>query len=386
MRRALITAAALLLSAACGACSDLGPKPTPGRELPVYGGVTRIFRVPTSIEYGDVEPGLDEKRLYADLSGGRGVVALNRATGEQIWHAPRPPGGPKTLVVHRGRVLFAGGWAVALDASTGRELWRVQLDTVAGLGATSAHENGFYFGTAHEIYALSVEDGSLLWRTDVGPDWQYRGIVRGVSVGGDTVYANVEQYVSLSGHLAYARIFALDRHTGRILWTFSEGNGNDRHMFMGKPTVAGDLLLVSDHAWNTFLAIDRATGTLRWRSSRGVPDGYFGPFEPPKVSNDTVFISSVDRRAYALDLRTGRILWSTVMGGSAMAQTLCGSRILSTDHGTLFVLERATGKIVGTFYDKEGDWANLFTQAFASDGEEAFVLGTRYAYGFRCPR
>jgi outer membrane protein assembly factor BamB len=383
MKRALLTAAALLLSAACGACSDLGPIPEP--ELPSYGGVTRIFRVPAAIEYATVEPGLDDERLYADLSAARGVVALNRATGAQIWHYPRPPGGPQSLVVHRGRVLFAGDWAVALDAPTGRELWRVKLDTTAALGATSAHKDGFYFGTAHEIYALSVEDGSLLWRTDVGPDWQYRAIVRGVSVGGDTVYANVEQYVSLSGHLAYAHIFALDRHTGRILWTFSEGNGNDRHMFMGKPTVAGGLLLVSDHAWNAFLAIDRATGTLRWRTW-GERDGHFGPFEPPKVSNDTIFISSIDRRAYALDLHTGSILWSTLMGGSSTALTLCGNRVLSTDGIVLFVLERSTGKIVATFYDKEGDWANLFKQWFASDGKEAFILGSRYAYGFRCPR
>jgi outer membrane protein assembly factor BamB len=276
-------------------CGEVPSQPEPeiGRDL---GGVRELFRVP-------IPPGvnvkhraaLDSKRIYFDLAEAAGVVAHSRATGQQLWRYERPPGGPSNVVVHQDRVLFVGIYAIALDAASGREVWRFETEGNASLAESAAYGQGFYFGTAREIFALAVEDGALLWRTDVGDDsWEHRSIVRGVSVAGDTVYVNVERYLWPTGYINHAYVFALDRHTGQRLWTFREGEGNTRHFFWGEPRVDGGWLLLGDFDMNVYLALDRMTGDVRWRTP-GDPGGYFGPPEAPWVSSDTVYGASADR-------------------------------------------------------------------------------------------
>lgn len=376
-----ISAAALLGGAACGGCSGDGVAPAP--DPPTHAGVVEVFRTPVRAEFPPVRPGLDADRIYADYDGGGPIVALSRTTGTEVWRYERPFGGPKNVSVHAGRVLFAGSNAIALDAESGRELWRFDPGGIAGLGVTAAHADGFYFGTDRFIFGLSVQDGSLLWRTEIGPGWQYRGIVRGVSVSGDTVYANVEQYLAENGHLAVGHIFALDRRTGAILWTFTEGNGTDRHWFMNQPVVAGGWILLSDFEKNVYVALDRMTGEARWRTP-GDPDRYFGALDPPKVSGDTVYTSSADRWVTAMDLRTGAVFWKTRLMASVDGIALCGSRILAHDGG-LYVLDRGTGRLLKSVVEDTPGFSTLMISKFASDGRHAYVLGNRFVYGYRCP-
>jgi outer membrane protein assembly factor BamB len=202
-------------------------------------------------------------------------------------------------------------------------------------------------------------------------------------VGGDTVYANVEQYLAQNGHLAVGRIYALDRRTGRVLWTHTEGNGTDRHWFRNEPVVAGDRLLLSDHEANVYVALDRMTGQVRWRTP-GVQGRYFGALDAPKVSNDTVYAASSDQWVTAMDLRTGNVLWRTEVMASVDAITLCGDRVLVHDGG-LYVLERTTGRLLHSVIEDTPGYATLLTTKFASDGVYAYVLGNRFAYGYRCP-
>jgi outer membrane protein assembly factor BamB len=365
----------------CGGCSDGGL--TPGGEPRVHAGVVETFRTVAQKDFPFIRPALDAERIYADYEGGGPIVALSRTTGEEVWRYERPFGGPSSVSVHRGKVLFAGTYAIALDAVTGRELWRYDLGGSASLGVTSAQADGFYLGTDRFILGVSVQDGSLLWRTEVGPGWRYRGIVRGVSVSGDTVYANVEQYLAENGHLAVGHVFALDRRTGAILWKFTEGDGTDRSWFRNEPVVAGRFLLLSDHEKNMWIAVDRMTGQLRWRAP-GDRDRYFGALDAPKVSGDTVYAASADRWVTAMNLNTGAVLWATRLGGSIDAITLCGNRVLAHDLG-LNVLERTTGKLLKVVVEDTPGYSTLLVSKFASDGRHAYVLGNRFVYGYRCP-
>lgn len=374
-----LTARALVLALAFAGCRESGTVPNPGPE---HAGVVELFRAAAPASYPFHLPSVDAERIFADLDAGP-LVALSRATGQEVWRYVRPIGGPSSVSVYAGRVLFVGSLAIALDAATGQELWRFDPGEQGALGVSRAHAGGFYFGTDHVIFGVSVADGSLLWRTDVGPDWQHRGIVRGVSVGGDTVYANVEQYLAQNGHLAVGRIFALDRRTGQVLWTHTEGDGSDRHWFRNEPVVAGNYILLSDHEANVYVALDRMTGQVRWRTP-GDPDRYFGALDAPKVSGDTVYAASADRWVTAMDLHSGRVLWSTRLLGSIDAITLCGSRILAHD-GILHVLERSTGKLLKSVVEDNSTYSTLMTSKFAADGRHAYVFGNRFAYGFRCP-
>jgi outer membrane protein assembly factor BamB len=326
---------------------------------------------------------MDAERIYADYDGGGPIVALSRATGKEVWRYARPFGGPASVSIHQGRVLFAGSYAIALDAATGHELWRFDTNGGTGLGVSSAYAEGFYFGTDRFIFGVSVQDGSLLWRAEVGPGWRYRGIVRGVSASGDTVYANVEQYLAENGHLAVGHVFALDRRTGAILWKYTEGDGSDRRWFLNEPVVAGRYILLSDHERNVWVALDRMTGQLRWKTP-GDQDRYFGALDAPKVSGDTVYAASADRWVTAMNLNTGAIVWATRLGGSVDAITLCGNRVLAHDM-VLHVLDRTTGKLLNVATEDTPGYSTLLVSKFASDGRHAYVLGNRFVYGYRCP-
>ena len=66
-------------------------------------------------------------------------------------------------------------------------------------------------------------------------------------------------------------------------------------------------------------AMDAATGEILWQT----PDPLVGNVNqgPVTVANDVVFVCSmdVDGHMYALDTRTGSVLWSFASGGSCNA-------------------------------------------------------------------
>lgn len=88
--------------------------------------------------YGAETPVTDGERIYA-LFGGVGVFALT-TSGEPVWSHPLEPrstrygwGTASSLVLHQGRLFLLNdnedhAELLALDAATGRELWRVDRD------------------------------------------------------------------------------------------------------------------------------------------------------------------------------------------------------------------------------------------------------------------
>ncbi|MFO1460704.1 MAG: PQQ-binding-like beta-propeller repeat protein [Verrucomicrobiota bacterium] len=88
--------------------------------------------------YGAETPVTDGERIYA-LFGGVGVFALTTA-GEPVWSRPLDPrltrygwGTAASPVLHQGRLFLLNdnedqAELLALDAATGRELWRVNRD------------------------------------------------------------------------------------------------------------------------------------------------------------------------------------------------------------------------------------------------------------------
>jgi outer membrane protein assembly factor BamB len=65
----------------------------------------------------------------------RRVIALDRDSGELVWHWPAPKwGGYITLLPDRDRLFVsAGGYMYCLDAATGQQRWRNPL-TGFGVG------------------------------------------------------------------------------------------------------------------------------------------------------------------------------------------------------------------------------------------------------------
>jgi glucose dehydrogenase len=375
-RRGRIRALASAVALAAAACQEPvadGPAPPPDR-------VEVLFRVPMAGAMETWAPATDGQRLYADVA--RRIEAFDLNTGARQWSYARPGGGPSTLVVAGGRVMFAGDTAVALEAATGRELWRRPLPAFAGFCETDGTADAFYLGTTdHRVFALNAADGSVLWQRDLGPDWEYKtGVVRGMTVSGDTVYAVVEHDTGINGHIGTGDTFALDRHTGRVLWHHRFGDGTGLSIYQSAARVVGRYLLNTANRENTFVALDRFTGQEVWRVVGGVQ--YLGPREAPEVRNGVAFAAAHDQRARAIDLASGRVLWETPLQGGTHYFALCG-RVMLANYFRVGVLDPETGQFMEQLR-REPENESVHTD-FVVVGNRAYVFSTHALLALRCP-
>lgn len=371
-----LTAAVVLPAGAwsVGSCSD----PTGSRNpspVPV------LWRAPLGTRDGGIEqPAVDAERLYAV---GGGITAYRTADGSVAWQlgTGRMLYAPANVVVHGARVFAAESLAYAFDAATGRELWRFAPVTNASIGRSAADDRAFYFGTGtteRRVYALDAAGGRLLWSTEIGPEWEYRGWVRGVAVSGDTVYAAAEQYRARNGYQSSGWLVALDRATGRVLWRYVSGAGDDAYNFAAAPAVAGKLVIASGYKGNRVVAVDRFTGqeVWRWEGDRS----WAGSRDTPAVVDNTVYMGSGDTYVYALDLATGAVRWRTKTAASVNALAVCGSAVFAQMDGVT-VLDRASGRVRGTLYTGEEEFV---TSGLAALPNRVFMLGTKAAYALGC--
>ena len=343
------------------------------------GGLEVLFRVGVDGAGNAFVPASDGVRLYADVD--RRIEAFDLASGIRLWSYTRPPGGPSALVARAGRVMFAGDSAVALDASTGREIWKRGLDSYAGFAESDGDAEAFFTGTEQRyIYAFRASDGELLWRTQVGADWPHGGVVRGMTLSGDTLYAIVEHNTGVNGHIGTGDVFAMDRRTGAVHWVYRNGNGNGLNIFQSAARVAGPLLLLTANWDNQFLAIDRFSHAEAWRFSAGF--SFAGPQEAPEIRGNVAYVASHAENAVALELATGRPLWTTRIRGGGNWLAVCGSRLLVHASG-LEVLDLETGRSLGRGLGPES--AEVLGTDLVVVGNRAYVFGLRNLYGLECP-
>ncbi len=343
------------------------------------GGLTEVLRAPVAGAFNAHVPVSDGSRLYADLD--QAVKAFDLRNGAQLWSYARPRGGPSALVPRNGRIFFAGDTAIALDAASGRELWRRALDSFAGFCESDGDADAFYVGTRdHRVYALRATDGSVLWSRDLGPDWPYKGVVRGMTVSGDTVYAVVEHDTGVNGHIGTGDVFALSRHTGDVFWVYRNGDGTRLNIIQSAGRIAGSLLLLAANWDNEYVALDRFTGKEVWRVA-GTP-GYGGPDEAPEVRGDRVYVASQDQHAMAIELATGRVQWRSAVASGATNMGLCGDRLLVLESG-LSILDPTTGRVLARALDSST--GEVLHTDFVVVGDRAYVFGRRDLYAFRCP-
>jgi outer membrane protein assembly factor BamB len=349
-----------------------------GGEARDSGGT--LWRVPLAArDAGLSVPAADGERLY---TVGRGVTAYAASDGAGLYSTGGMTYAPANVVARGGRVFAAEAAVHAYDAATGRERWRFQPVTMAPFSRSAADDEAFYFGTstsARRVYALDAATGAERWSTEIGPEWQYDGYIRGVAVSGDTVYAGAEQDRAANGYLSSGWLVALDKRTGAILWRYSTGTGDEARNVISAPTVAGRLLLASDRDGNAAFAVDRFTGQEVWRFP--MDPSYVGPVDAPVVVGDVAYVGSGDTHVYALDLATGRERWRAKLPAAIEALTVCGGGVFASYQG-LAVLDRATGRVLRTAYDGE---AEFLTSGFATVSDRVYVLGNKYAYALRCP-
>jgi alcohol dehydrogenase (cytochrome c) len=245
------------------------------------------------------------------------TMAIDAKTGKQIWKTKveYPPETPRIVccgIINRGAALFEGkvlrttldGNVIALDAKTGKELWRQKAAdikegysmTVAPLvadGVVLTGISGAEFGTRGFIDGWDPATGKHLWRTHTipspdepggdtwkGDTWKLGGGSTWITGSYDpelnTVYWGIgnpgpfNAAVRPGDNLYTCAVLALDPKTGKIKWhyQFSPNNPFDydsvAEMVLadmnieGKPTK----VLMDANRNGFFYVLDRTNGKL----------------------------------------------------------------------------------------------------------------------------
>lgn len=144
------------------------------------------------------------------------------------------------------------------------------------------------------------------------------------------------------------------------------------------PLLYSDTLYVSSLDHKVY-ALNAANGKTRWVFATKGP-----VLSSPAISDGTLYIGSLDHHFYALDARTGKMLWQFDTGDPIFSTAaVAGHIVCFGGNKKIFGLDTRTGKVVwtspanGFFQDRVatdgstffmGDWANTFYALDARTG------------------
>ena len=319
---------------------------------------------PAYFEQINSSPTIVGRRVFVSTGTGT-VVALDRATGKQLWStvvdgapdtdlfsSPVVVGSTVVIGVASVQLAFAlnpytfYGNVVALDARSGRIRWRtwVQRPGVDGPGgsvwssaAVDPALGLLYIGTgqAYEapagpstdsLLALRLRDGRVRWRRqftsgDVfnffdqskGRDYDIGASPNLFDINGQRVVGvgdkggHYEVFDALTGKPVWRRRLCAGSHLGGVMTTAAVADGS---IWATCNRLRDKNELAEPTNRTIVMSLDAATGRTRW--SRTVPGGTAGAVTE---AGGAVFVPNTLGTVRAFAGRTGRLLWHTRPAG-----------------------------------------------------------------------
>jgi len=156
--------------------------------------------------------------------------------------------------------------------------WSQELGTTRGLEATPLVQNGVIYttGSWSTVYAFDAKSGKSLWSYDpaVSRKRDYflccDAVNRGLALYRDKVYVGTLD----------ARLIALDKHSGKPLWTVQTADSSKPYSITSAPLIARGMVIIgnggAEYGVRGYItAYDADTGKMLWRT-------YTVPGDPSK--------------------------------------------------------------------------------------------------------
>jgi outer membrane protein assembly factor BamB len=272
---------------------------------------------------------------------------------------------------------------VALDAGTGRELWRHPATLVGGAAG------GLVFqaqNTNPELAMLDPVSGATRWSRPIA----FRGGVGRLAVCGEVVCHGADtltalgvadgrprwtatvdaraELVTVAGLLVAAgrsAVTGLDASTGRVLW---------------QAPVVQPLFLSA--GGGTVFVVDQSRGLYVFHAADGTPVWQRPDFiasSAARAHGTAVYVSGGRGEVFALDPATGEPRWATTLGADSHLEVTGGTVLAGTADTLLYGLDTADGRVRWTHE------ADLTAQPYhgsyaitSLDGQ--FFVGVREGY------
>lgn len=334
-------------------------------------------------------------RLYtmgdvADAQGSKRqcVLAIDLKTRKRLWAAqvgaPHSDGARCTPTVVGGLVYAVGtdGDLVCVDASTGREVWRTNLEKNLGGRMMS----GWRFsesplvdgdkvivtpGSAQStMVALNRRTGKLIWRCAAGDIGQNGADGAGYSSAVVAQVGDVRMYVQQYGR----GLIGVDAATGKLRWSYNRvacGTAN-----IMTPIVKDRLVFVS----NAYQAGAACVRMVPESSAVRAEEVYFLP--PRTFQNHHGGVVLVGDYVYGghgqnagaptcIELKTGKVMWQASAPGRGSAAVLYadGKLYFRYENGTMALIEASPAAYrLGSTFDQPSQAGPAWAHPVVLDG------------------
>ncbi|WAT17850.1 PQQ-binding-like beta-propeller repeat protein [Aurantiacibacter sp. MUD11] len=246
----------------------------------------------------------DNGRVYA-TNGVGDVVALNASDGTEIWRV-KPAGplrGSPTVAFNDVFVMTQDNQIFALSAEDGEIVWQRAAASgqsgVFGVAAPAAGQGTVIAGfSSGELVAYRYENGRELWSDALARTSISTQVGTLTDVDADPIIDQGRVYALGQG----GRMAAYELLTGTRIWELTLAG-------ISTPTVIGEwVFTLTDEA--QMLAIQRNTGRIRWLTQLERwrdPDDREGPvfWTGPVLASGRLWVASSRGNVRSLDVMTG---------------------------------------------------------------------------------
>jgi outer membrane protein assembly factor BamB len=234
----------------------------------------------------------------------------------------------------------------------------------------TADSDTAYIAVASHVYAVQGSNGVERWRFPVKPD------AKKIFYAAPTLTPDGQLIVGGYDHILYS----LSPSDGSINWTFEKAK--DR--WIGSAAVGNNMIFAPSADFNLYAL--NMKGELQWSFTAGAAF-----WSQPVVDGKKVYAASLDHTVYALNIETGKLIWSSKLDGGILGPLSLGENgtlYAGTLANSVYALDSANGKtlwqhslsswvwsgpVLGAGNVYTGDAAGMVVSLQADSGKENWV-------------
>lgn len=251
------------------------------------------------------QPVSDGKYIYT-LDARARIKALDVSTGREIWSVDLNPH------LKRDKVAFGGGlslldgklfvtsgyrFVTAIDATTGASIWKRTLDTQVHAAPVASGNLVMITDVENQVFAYDAATGEM--------KWTYQAIsepARVLKSASALVIGN-----QLIAPFSSGELVGIDVSSGQPSWsqTLSESNRTNAlsqiRDIAGMPVYHEGVIYAVSHA-GQLAAIDPAQGNIKWKLNADSVNA-------PWIAGDVLFLITVQGELICVSRQSGQVYW-----------------------------------------------------------------------------
>ena len=201
------------------------------------------------------------------------------------------------------------------------------------------------------IRALDKKTGEVRWSYDIHKDGDQ------TEFHGDPLVTEKLIVIGTDGKMGH--VYAFEWLTGAVRWKYR----------VGWRGLASDVVRSGDNVYavtlgDELVCLDLESGALKWSFRSSAPAKLFYWTSSPAVTGDRAYFGGLDGIAYAVDARSGKLIWKTDLGARVSSSIASRGRgiYVGTANRHVYRMDADSGKVLADLpVEAEPRWRLLVT-------------------------